>query len=207
MWKQTSAPQTPRTPPPQVARAAGVCLHVDACLGGFLLPFVRRLGYPVRPFDFSVPGVTSISADIHKFGMAHKGTSVSGVEGCALRLLPAERADQSPAFLPFLIAAWKQLVVCHDVTCAPLCRLVSLRWSDNETSVNNQSGVIMDVPVMCFTRVRSVKTLAHHMPSPHLTCATSVTLDQLWQCTVPPGRTKRQTLPSCLTSLSDVQGQ
>eukprot|EP00887_Chlorella_sp_A99_P004257 scaffold15.g4257.t1 len=56
--------------------ARGVPLHVDCCLGGFVLPFARRLGYPVPPFDFSVPGVTSISVDTHKFGMAHKGTSV-----------------------------------------------------------------------------------------------------------------------------------
>lgn len=51
-------------------------LHVDACLGGFLLPFVSQLGYDVPAFDFRVPGVTSISADIHKYGYAAKGASV-----------------------------------------------------------------------------------------------------------------------------------
>ena len=51
-------------------------LHVDACLGGFVLPFARKLGYPIPPFDFCVKGVTSMSVDTHKFGMAHKGTSV-----------------------------------------------------------------------------------------------------------------------------------
>ncbi|MBN1947982.1 MAG: aspartate aminotransferase family protein [Bradymonadales bacterium] len=51
-------------------------LHVDACLGGFLLPWVERLGYPVPPFDFRLPGVTSITADIHKYGFAAKGASV-----------------------------------------------------------------------------------------------------------------------------------
>ena len=59
-----------------VARAGGVPLHVDACLGGFVLPFARKLGWPVPPFDFDVPGVTSMSVDTHKFGQAHKGTSV-----------------------------------------------------------------------------------------------------------------------------------
>lgn len=54
----------------------GVCLHVDACLGGLFLPFAAALGRAVRPFDFSLPGVTSMSVDTHKFGMAHKGTSV-----------------------------------------------------------------------------------------------------------------------------------
>ncbi|MGQ9571797.1 MAG: aminotransferase class V-fold PLP-dependent enzyme [Dehalococcoidia bacterium] len=65
-------------PIPELAALAeerGICCHVDACLGGFILPFVRRLGYPVPPFDFSVPGVTSISADLHKYGFSVRGTS------------------------------------------------------------------------------------------------------------------------------------
>lgn len=41
-------------------------VHVDACLGGFLIPFMKRAGYPLPPFDFRVNGVTSISADPHK---------------------------------------------------------------------------------------------------------------------------------------------
>ncbi|GLI59245.1 hypothetical protein VaNZ11_001091, partial [Volvox africanus] len=60
----------------RLAARAGICCHVDACLGGFCLPFVRRLGGRVPPFDFSVPGVTSMSVDTHKYGQAHKGTSV-----------------------------------------------------------------------------------------------------------------------------------
>ncbi len=51
-------------------------LHVDACLGGFVLPWAERLGAPVDPFDFRLPGVTSMSADTHKYGYAAKGTSV-----------------------------------------------------------------------------------------------------------------------------------
>jgi len=60
----------------RVARRRGLPFHVDACLGGFMLPFVERLGYPVPPFDFRVPGVTSMSADLHKYGYAAKGASV-----------------------------------------------------------------------------------------------------------------------------------
>ncbi|KAH6824878.1 dihydrosphingosine phosphate lyase [Perilla frutescens var. hirtella] len=60
----------------ELASAYGICLHVDLCLGGFVLPFARKLGYPVPPFDFSVRGVTSISVDVHKYGLAPKGTSV-----------------------------------------------------------------------------------------------------------------------------------
>lgn len=53
-----------------------ISFHVDCCLGGFLLPFLRRLNHVTVPFDFSLPGVTSISADIHKYGYGPKGTSV-----------------------------------------------------------------------------------------------------------------------------------
>jgi glutamate/tyrosine decarboxylase-like PLP-dependent enzyme len=59
-----------------VASARGIPCHVDACLGGFLLPWLRRLGRPVPPFDFAVPGVTSVSADLHKYGFAARGASV-----------------------------------------------------------------------------------------------------------------------------------
>lgn len=77
-----SAPGFPHGVMDRVQDIAKVChrravpLHVDCCLGGFVLPFARELGYPIPAFDFSVPGVTSMSADTHKFGQAHKGTSV-----------------------------------------------------------------------------------------------------------------------------------
>ena len=58
-----------------LAQENGIGLHVDACLGGFMLPFVKKLGYEVPDFDFSVPGVTSISADVHKYGYGAKGAS------------------------------------------------------------------------------------------------------------------------------------
>eukprot|EP00484_Ammonia_sp_Unknown_P021730 CAMPEP_0197027352 /NCGR_PEP_ID=MMETSP1384-20130603/7273_1 /TAXON_ID=29189 /ORGANISM="Ammonia sp." /LENGTH=531 /DNA_ID=CAMNT_0042456183 /DNA_START=48 /DNA_END=1643 /DNA_ORIENTATION=- len=51
-------------------------LHVDCCLGSFLMPTLQRMGYEIPPFDFRVPGVTSISADTHKFGYTQKGTSL-----------------------------------------------------------------------------------------------------------------------------------
>ncbi|HUY64960.1 MAG TPA: aminotransferase class V-fold PLP-dependent enzyme [Acidimicrobiales bacterium] len=59
-----------------LALRRGVGCHVDCCLGGFVLPWAERMGYPVPPFDFRLPGVTSMSADTHKFGYAAKGTSV-----------------------------------------------------------------------------------------------------------------------------------
>ncbi len=60
----------------ELARMHKVGFHTDACLGGFVLPWAENLGYNVPPFDFRLPGVTSISVDTHKFGYAAKGTSV-----------------------------------------------------------------------------------------------------------------------------------
>ena len=59
-----------------IARERDLGLHVDACLGGFILPWGETLGLAIPRFDFRVPGVTSISADTHKYGYALKGTSV-----------------------------------------------------------------------------------------------------------------------------------
>ena len=58
-----------------LAASRGIGMHVDGCLGGLLWPWAEELGYPVPPWDFRVPGVTSISADTHKYGYALKGTS------------------------------------------------------------------------------------------------------------------------------------
>jgi glutamate/tyrosine decarboxylase-like PLP-dependent enzyme len=58
-----------------LARERGIGCHVDACVGGFLLPFLARLGYDIPAWDFSVPGVTSISADLHKYGYSSRGAS------------------------------------------------------------------------------------------------------------------------------------
>jgi len=86
-----SAPTFPHgviDPIPAIAALAadrGVGCHVDACLGGFILPWAERLGYPVPPFDFRLPGVTSMSADTHKYGYAAKGSSVVLYRGRDLR--------------------------------------------------------------------------------------------------------------------------
>jgi glutamate/tyrosine decarboxylase-like PLP-dependent enzyme len=69
----------------ELALANGVGLHVDGCLGGFILPFGQELGYDIPLFDFRVPGVTSISADTHKYGYAFKGSSTLLFRDKALR--------------------------------------------------------------------------------------------------------------------------
>ena len=58
------------------AAAAGVRCHVDACIGGWVLPYAARLGRAVTPWTFAVEGVTSISVDTHKYAYAPKGTSL-----------------------------------------------------------------------------------------------------------------------------------
>ncbi len=68
-----------------LAAERGVGFHTDACLGGFVLPWAEKLGHPVPPFDFRLPGVTSMSADTHKYGFASKGTSVIVYRGRELR--------------------------------------------------------------------------------------------------------------------------
>ncbi len=77
-----SAPQYPHgaiDPVAEIGKLAqkhGIPLHVDACVGGLILPFIERLGRAVAPWDFRVPGVTSLSADLHKYGYTAKGASV-----------------------------------------------------------------------------------------------------------------------------------
>ncbi|MBB5690996.1 aspartate aminotransferase family protein [Roseomonas alkaliterrae] len=80
-----------------LARSRGAWMHVDACVGGFLAPYVRRLGHPIPPFELDVPGVTSLSADIHKHGMAPKGASL---------LLVADAADRE--WHKFESRAWQR---------------------------------------------------------------------------------------------------
>lgn len=77
-----SAPNYPHgvvDPIPELAELAsdrGAPFHTDSCVGGFLLPFMERAGYDVPPFDFRVPGVSTMSADVHKYGFCTKGASV-----------------------------------------------------------------------------------------------------------------------------------
>ncbi|MFC4146341.1 pyridoxal phosphate-dependent decarboxylase family protein [Micromonospora mangrovi] len=87
-----------------VAAAAGVRCHVDACFGGWTLPWLRRLGAPVPPFDFAVDGVTSISVDLHKYAYAPKGVSV---------LLHRNAALRAPQF--FAYADWPGYTMVNPV--------------------------------------------------------------------------------------------
>jgi len=59
----------------ELAEESGTWLHVDACVGGYFAPFARRNGVETGPFDFAVPGVATMSADLHKYGYTAKGAS------------------------------------------------------------------------------------------------------------------------------------
>ncbi len=87
------------------AAAAGVRCHVDACIGGWVLPYAARLGRDVRPWTFAVEGVTSISVDTHKYAYAPKGTSV---------LVHRDPALRRPQF--FASAAWPGYTMLNATT-------------------------------------------------------------------------------------------
>jgi glutamate/tyrosine decarboxylase-like PLP-dependent enzyme len=78
-----------------MAAARGIHFHADCSVGGFALPFLRKLGEAVPPFDFAVPGVDTISSDIHKYGFGERGTSLILYRDAALQ----ERAR-------FVLDAW-----------------------------------------------------------------------------------------------------
>ena len=68
-----------------LATSHKIGLHVDCCLGSFLVPFLQEAGFPTEPFDFRVEGVTSISCDNHKYGFSCKGVSTIMYRDEALR--------------------------------------------------------------------------------------------------------------------------
>ena len=58
-----------------IAKKKKIGLHVDGCLGGFVIAFAKENGYDLGKFDFTLDGVTSLSVDQHKYGLAPKGVS------------------------------------------------------------------------------------------------------------------------------------
>ncbi|GIE96175.1 pyridoxal phosphate-dependent decarboxylase family protein [Paractinoplanes rishiriensis] len=87
-----------------VAAERGVRCHVDACFGGWILPYLRRLGAGLPAFDLAVPGVTSISVDLHKYAYAPKGVSV---------LLHRDEALRRPQY--FAYADWPGYPMVNSV--------------------------------------------------------------------------------------------
>lgn len=85
----------------ELARQNNIGFHTDGCLGGFVLPWAEKLGYKVPQFDFRLPGVTSMSADTHKYGYAAKGTSVVLYRGQELRHFQYYTSTEWPGGLYF----------------------------------------------------------------------------------------------------------
>ncbi|PWZ02071.1 putative sphingosine-1-phosphate lyase [Testicularia cyperi] len=69
----------------KLAKRHNVLLHVDCCLGSFLVPFLEKAGFETEPFDFRIDGVTSISCDTHKYGFGPKGLSTILYRNAELR--------------------------------------------------------------------------------------------------------------------------
>ena len=124
-----------------IARQRGVPLHVDACVGGFILPFMAMNGRPIPAWDYRVPGVTSISADIHKYGFAAKGASTityrcswppTGQAACSPRRLCSARgrAARTPRpGRPCSISGRRAIAIWRAARCGPStpCRPASPR--------------------------------------------------------------------------------
>ncbi len=80
-----------------IAVARGLWLHVDACVGGWIAPFTADIGYPIPAFDFALPGVSSISADLHKFGFCPKPASTVFYRSAALQAFQGFSFDVWPS--------------------------------------------------------------------------------------------------------------
>ena len=80
-----------------LAAKHGFWLHVDACHGGFIFPFAKKLGYRFPDYDFAVPGVTSISVDVHKLGYSNKGVSALLFREAALEAYQRYTFDEWPS--------------------------------------------------------------------------------------------------------------
>lgn len=150
-----------------LAQKHGIGLHVDACLGGAFLPFMRKLGIATPDFDFSVPGVTSISADLHKYGFATKGTSVVLYRDAALRRFQffakpdwLGGAYASPAMLGTrpgggIAAAWAALMLLGESGYLDLVKK-TLKYRDQLfAGIRSVDGLEIvgkpDMSVFCFT--------------------------------------------------------
>ncbi len=88
-----------------LAKASGALMHVDACVGGCVLPFMVENGEPLPRFDLSVDGVTTLSMDLHKYGFAPKGVSV---------LLSARRDVRDAQY--FACATWTGYTIVNSTT-------------------------------------------------------------------------------------------
>lgn len=148
----------------------GIGFHTDACLGGFILPWAEKLGYDIPPFDFRLPGVTSISVDTHKYGYAAKGTSVILYRGSDLRHYQYfSLADwpggfyASPTFAgsrpgALIAAAWAAMVSMGEQGYLDAARriLETARWINHQLQEIEEIEVIGEPPFMVAFRSKTL---------------------------------------------------
>lgn len=162
-----------------LAQKNKIGLHVDACLGGAFLPFMRKLGHKTPRFDFSVPGVTSISADLHKYGFATKGTSVVLYRDSALRRFQffakpdwLGGAYASPAMLGTrpgggIASAWASLMMLGENGYLQLVKKTLKLRDQLFTGIKSAGFEIVgnpDMSVFCFTsRVFDIFSIAEKL--------------------------------------------
>ena len=157
----------------EIARERGVGFHTDGCLGGFILPWAARLGYDVPPFDFRLPGVTSMSADTHKFGYAAKGTSVVLYRGDDLRhhqyftftdwpgglYATPTFAGSRPGGLS--AACWAAMVAsCFFCAAMSLSRAICC-WTASESSLARTGATGAGTPITGISRATARKSQIH----------------------------------------------
>lgn len=131
-----------------IALDAGLHLHVDAAFGGFVLPFLRDLGYDPRPFDFSVPGVSSITVDPHKMGLA-------AIPAGALLLRESEmlRAVETPS--PYLTER-KQHTITGTRSGAPAATVYALLRNMGRRGYRRNVERCMEVTLYLYKELRSM---------------------------------------------------
>jgi sphinganine-1-phosphate aldolase len=143
-------------------------LHVDACFGGFMLPFTEALGHATDAWDFRVPGVTSISADLHKYGYAPKGCSVVLYRNAYYRSFQYFAFSTWPGGLfcspsicgtrpgPNIAAAWATLKIIGRSGYEDLARKLMATAAEMMSGINSIDGLtVMGHPQMAafaFTR-------------------------------------------------------
>ena len=144
----------------KVAKKHNVGLHVDACLGGMLIQFMEKAGLKQPVIDFRIPEVTSISCDIHKWGLAPKGCSVVLYRDASLRKYQTFKISDFPGGLyvtasingskaGFVIAAaWATMLHCGESRYIEVCRSVCTAASAFKTAVDaNPHLRVMGDPV------------------------------------------------------------
>lgn len=174
----------------------GTSFHTDACVGGFLLPFLERLGHPVPRFDFRVPGVTTISADVHKYGYCTKGASVI-----------AHRTQETLQYQYFLYDQWPGgLYGSPAMAGARAAAPVAAAWAVmnylGEAGYTRLASVILDTTKKLRRGIESIPEL--HIwgdPDASLLAFGSETVDVMAVCDVMDAKgwhLDRQTRPAAL---------